>query len=126
MKLSASELESLYSRVLLVRLCEQQISKEYFQDEMKTPVHLGIGGEAMAVGVHFACPQDTMYFGTYRNHALYLACNPDTDGFFGEMYGKLNGCGKGKAGSMHMSCPEHGLTATSAVVATTIPVAAGA
>jgi TPP-dependent pyruvate/acetoin dehydrogenase alpha subunit len=123
---SPADLEDLYSRVLLVRLCEQQIMKEYFQDEMKTPVHLGIGGEAIATGVHFACPKDTQYFGTYRNHALYLACSGDTDGFFGEMYGKINGCGKGKAGSMHMSIPESGLIATSAVVGTTIPVAAGA
>lgn len=126
MNLTSSELEALYRRVLLVRLSELQISKEYFQDDMKTPVHLGIGGEAMAAGVHFACPKDSLYFGTYRNHALYLACSDDTDGFFGEMYGKVNGCGKGKAGSMHMACPEHGLIATSAVVATTIPVAAGA
>jgi pyruvate dehydrogenase E1 component alpha subunit len=112
--------------VLLVRLAEQQIMKEYFQDEMKTPVHLAIGAEAIAAGVHFACPEDTEYFGTYRNHAIFLNCSMDTDGFFGEMYGKVNGCGKGKAGSMHMSCPEDGLIATSAVVATTIPVAAGA
>lgn len=126
MSLSVNDLELLYSKVLLVRLCELQISKEYFQDEMKTPVHLGIGGEAMAVGVHFSCPKDTQYFGTYRNHALYLACSKETDAFFGEMYGKENGCGKGKAGSMHMAIPEHGLIATSAVVATTIPVAVGA
>ncbi len=126
MQLSRADLEALYGRVLLVRLCEQQISKEYFQDEMKTPVHLGIGAEAITAGVYHACPKDTQWFGTYRNHALYLACSNDTDGFFGEMYGKMNGCGKGKAGSMHMANPESGLIATSAVVATTIPVAAGA
>ena len=126
MRLSTNELEALYGRVLLVRLSEQQISKEYFQDEMKTPVHLGIGAEAITAGVHLGCPKDTQYFGTYRNHALYLNCSNDTDGFFGEMYGKENGCGKGKAGSMHMASPETGLIVTSAVVATTIPVAAGA
>ncbi|MGE0526028.1 MAG: thiamine pyrophosphate-dependent dehydrogenase E1 component subunit alpha [Bdellovibrionales bacterium] len=125
MNLSARELETLYTRVSLVRHCESQIMKEYFQDEMKTPVHLGIGAEAVSVGVHYACPSDSHYFGTYRNHALYLACSDDPDSFFGEMYGKLSGCGKGKAGSMHMAIPEKGLIATSAVVATTIPVAAG-
>lgn len=124
--MNSTELEALYTRALLVRLSEKQIMKEYFQDDMKTPVHLGIGAEAIATGVHFAAPKDSLYFGTYRNHALYLACSDDTDSFFGEMYGKVNGCAKGKAGSMHMSAPEHGLIATSAVVATTIPVAAGA
>lgn len=126
MSLPSRELEALYEKVQLVRLSEKQIMKEYFQDEMKTPVHLGIGAEAIATAVHQACPKDAQYFGTYRNHALYLSCSNDTDSFFGEMYGKENGCGKGKAGSMHMAAPEHGLIATSAVVATTIPVAAGA
>jgi pyruvate dehydrogenase E1 component alpha subunit len=126
MSLPTNVLESLYEKMQLVRLSEKQIMKEYFQDEMKTPVHLGIGAEAIATAVHQACPKDSQYFGTYRNHALYLACSNDTDSFFGEMYGKMNGCGKGKAGSMHMAAPEHGLLATSAVVATTIPVAAGA
>src|SRR5665213_663231 len=102
MQLNSNDLEELYSRILLVRLAEQQIMKEYFQDEMKTPVHLGIGAEAIAAGVHFACPEDTEYFGTYRNHSLYLNCSMETDGFFAEMYGKVTGCGKGKAGSMHM------------------------
>ena len=48
MKLSVPELEALYAKVQQVRLCEQQIMKEYFQDEMKTPVHLGIGCEAQS------------------------------------------------------------------------------
>lgn len=126
MALSVSQLEVLYKKTLLVRLCEQQIMSEYFQDEMKTPVHLGIGGEALVSAVHEALPKDTQYFGTYRNHAIYLATTDDTDSFFGEMYGKVTGCAKGKAGSMHMSAPDQGLVATSAVVGTTIPVAVGA
>lgn len=117
---------AVYRKILLVRLCEEKISAEYFKDHMKTPVHLGIGGEAIAAGVQSVLPEGTMFFGTYRNHAIYLACSDDTDGFFGEMYGRITGCAKGKAGSMHMSSPENGLLATSAVVGTTIPLAAGA
>ncbi len=116
----------LYRRLLLARLCEERIRREYAKDEMKTPVHLGIGQEAIPVGVCHALPPGTRSFGTYRNHALYLALTGDTDGFFGELYGKITGPGKGKAGSMHMCSPEKGLMATSAVVATTIPVAVGA
>lgn len=116
----------LYRRLLLARLCEERIRQEYAKDEMKTPVHLGIGQEAIPVGVSHCLPKGTRSFGTYRNHALYLALTDDTDGFFGELYGKTTGPGKGKAGSMHLSSPEKGLMATSAVVATTIPVAVGA
>ena len=124
--LSREEMFLLYRRLLLARLCEERIRLEYAKDEMKTPVHLGIGQEAIPVGVCHCLPQGTRSFGTYRNHALYLALTNDTDGFFGELYGKAIGPGKGKAGSMHMTAPEKGLMATSAVVGTTIPVAVGA
>lgn len=117
---------TLYRKLLLARLAEEKIREEYFSDDMKTPVHLGIGGEAIPVGVCHSLPAGSKTFGTYRNHALYLTTTEDTDSFFGEMYGKINGVAKGKAGSMHLSSPEHGFVATSAVVGTTIPLAVGA
>lgn len=116
---------SLYRKLVLARRAEEKIREEYHKDEMKTPVHLGIGGEGIAVGVCHCLPEGSQTFGTYRNHALYLAVTEDTDGFFAELYGKSTGVGKGKVGSMHMSAPEHGLMVTSAVVGTTIPVAVG-
>jgi len=117
---------SLYRKLILTRRAEEKIREEYGKDEMKTPVHLGIGGEAIPVGVCHCLPKGTSIFGTYRNHALYLAVTEDTDGFFAELYGKTTGPAKGKAGSMHLSAPQQGLMATSAVVGTTIPLAVGA
>ena len=116
----------LHRKLVLARRADEKIREEYFEDEMKTPVHLGIGGEGIAVGVCHCLPEGSQSFGTYRSHALYLALTEDTDGFFAEMYGKSTGAGKGKVGSMHMSAPEQGLMATSAVVGTTIPLAVGA
>ena len=124
--LTRDEVIRLYRKLLLARLCEEKIQAEYAKNEMKTPVHLGIGQEAIPVGVCHCLPPKTRAFGTYRNHALYLAMTDDTEGFFGEIYGKITGPGKGKAGSMHISSPDKGLIATSAVVGTTIPVAVGA
>ncbi len=124
--LTASDHLRLYRNLLLARQAEERIRKEYSRDEMKTPVHLGIGQEAIPVGVCGAIPFGSKAFGTYRNHALYLAMTGDVAGFFGELYGRVTGPGKGKAGSMHISFPEKGLIATSAVVATTIPLAVGA
>jgi TPP-dependent pyruvate/acetoin dehydrogenase alpha subunit len=121
-----NEREDLFRKMTLARRAEERIRKEYFRDEMKTPVHLGIGGEAIAIGVLHALQPPYSVFGTYRNHNLFLALSGDTDSFFAELYGKAAGCAKGKAGSMHLSCPEHGLLMTSAVVSTTIPVAVGA
>lgn len=124
--LTKQECLALYRKLTLARLAEEKIREEYFSDAMKTPVHLGIGGEAIPIGVCHCLPPGTKTFGTYRNHALYLTLTEDTDRFFGEMYGKASGVAKGKAGSMHLSAPKQGFIATSAVVGTTIPLAVGA
>ncbi len=121
-----AEALQLYRTLLLARRAEEAIRDEYGSDDMKTPVHLGIGQEAIPVGVCHTLPPATKTFGTYRNHALFLAMTQDTDRFFGELFGKSTGPGKGKAGSMHLAAPEQGLIATSAVVGTTIPLAVGA
>lgn len=119
------EAGEIYYRMHLIRECEERIRKEYSKDEIKTPTHLAVGAEAIAVGLA-ASYTDAKYFGTYRNHHLYLALGGDLDEFWGELYGKETGCAKGKAGSMHLSTPDRGLVLTSAVVGTTLPVAVGA
>lgn len=115
----------LYKKMFLIREAEAEIAREYHKDEMKTPMHMSLGGEAIAVGVCHALPKGSHGYGTYRSHALYLAWTEETDKFFAEMYGKVTGCAKGKSGSMHLASPEQGLMATSAVVGTTIPWALG-
>ena len=117
---------ALYRKLLLIRRAEEAIRHHYHENDMKTPVHLGIGQEAIPVGVCHGLPAEAATFGTYRNHALYLALTEDTNRFFAELYGKETGLCRGKAGSMHLCAPNQGLIATSAVVATTIPLAVGA
>jgi TPP-dependent pyruvate/acetoin dehydrogenase alpha subunit len=126
MALPENTVRNLYRRILFIRLCEEKIRSEYSGDEMKTPVHLSVGAEAIAAGVIEALPPASKVFGTYRNHAIYLALTGECEQFFAELYGKKTGCAAGKAGSMHMTAPEKGLVLTSAVVSTTIPVAVGA
>ncbi len=108
----------------LIRGAEQAIIREYPKNEIKTPCHLAIGAEAIAVGVCHAFP-GAKIFGSYRNHHWYLACGGSLKNFFLELYGKQNPIADGKAGSMHLSCPESGLMLTSAVVATQLGPAVG-
>ena len=116
----------LYRKLYLIRRAEDSIRRNYFDDKMKTPMHMSTGGEAICTGVcHALAPQDQV-MGTYRSHGIYLAKSGETDRFFAEMYGKATGMAKGKAGSMHLTSPESGLICTSAIVGTTIPVAVGA
>lgn len=116
----------LYRTLYLIRAAEIAIRKYYHEDDMKTPMHMSMGEEAIIVGACHALGANGQVFGTYRSHALYLTKTGETDRFFAEMYGKVTGVARGKAGSMHMSAPENGLLYTSAVVASTIPLAVGA
>lgn len=117
---------ALYQKLYLIRQATQVIRREYPNDQIKTPVHLSMGEEAIAVGVCHAIGQQGQFFGTYRNHGLYLSLTLETDKFFAELYGKKTGVCGGKAGSMHLTASGAGLMSTSAVVGTTIPVAVGA
>jgi len=118
--------KELYERMYLIRRAEETIRELYPEDEMKTPVHLSIGEEAIAAGVVGALGPKDQIFGSYRSHGIYLARAGETDKFFAELYGKRTGLVRGKAGSMHLSAPERGLMGTSAIVGSIIPVAAGA
>jgi pyruvate dehydrogenase E1 component alpha subunit len=121
-----SELNLLfYKKLYLIRRCEQEIIAHYSEDQMKTPMHMSMGAEAIAVGACGALKAEDQIFGTYRSHALYLAKTEDSDDFFAEMYGKETALLKGKGGSMHLCAPDHGFMGTSAIVGSIIPVAAG-
>lgn len=116
----------LYQKLYLVRQTTEAIRREYPNDQIKTPVHLSMGEEAIIVGVCHAIGEQGQFCGTYRNHGLYLSLTSETDRFLAELYGKQTGASGGKAGSMHLTAPSAGLIATSAVVGTTIPIAVGA
>lgn len=115
----------LYRKVYLIRAAENAIRKHYHEDQMKTPMHMSMGEEAVVVGICEALGARAQVYGTYRSHALYIAKTGETDAFFGEMYGKETGTARGKAGSMHLASPEHGLMCSAAIVSSTIPVAVG-
>lgn len=124
-RVDAIELD-LYKKLFLIRKCEEFIVNEYYKDEMKTPMHMSMGGEAIAVGVCEALKKDDQVFGTYRSHGIFLAKTYDTDGFFAEIFGKASSLLKGKGGSMHLCSPEFGFMGTSAIVGSIIPLAVGA
>lgn len=121
----ANAYRDMYRTALLIRRVEEKIIEVYATDKIQSPVHLSIGQEAVSVGMCRAvAPQDLIY-GTYRSHALYIACGGDLTLMFAELMGRIGGISKGKAGSMHLSCPTKGLMGSSAIVASHIPHAAG-
>jgi pyruvate dehydrogenase E1 component alpha subunit len=109
----------------LVRRAEEEIARIYPSDKIKSPVHLSIGQEAVAVGVCDPLHADDVVSGTYRGHAAFLAKGGTLRRLMAELYGKVDGCARGKGGSMHLVEMDHYVLGTSAVVGTTIPIAAG-
>ena len=115
----------LYRSLYRIRRVEEEIARVYPTDKIKSPVHLSIGQEGVAVGVCEALEQSDVVFGSYRGHAMYLAKGGDVRRMLAELYGKVDGCARGKGGSMHLVDVPQGVMGTSAVVATTIPNAVG-
>lgn len=117
--------ERLYRSLYRIRRVEEEVARVYPTDKIRSPVHLSIGQEAVAVGVCEALRPDDVVFCSYRSHATYLAKHGDLKQMIAELYGKVAGCAKGKGGSMHLVDAAHGVMGASAVVGTTIPHAVG-
>lgn len=118
-------LRDIYRQLFRIRHVELHIADIYKTDVIKSPVHLSIGQESLAVGACAALQPEDYVAATYRCHAAYLAKGGDLNRMMAELYGKSTGCAGGKAGSMHLIDIENGILGASAVVGTTIPVAAG-
>ena len=118
-------INNLYKSIYRIRTIEEKIALIYPTDQIKSPVHLSIGQEAVTVGACAALVETDIVFGTYRGHSLYLAKGGDLKGMMAELYGKSTGVAGGKGGSMHLIDTSRGVMGMSAVVATTIPQAAG-
>ena len=111
---------------LRIRMVEEKIIELYPTDQIQSPVHLSIGQEAVAIGVCAELLPTDWVFINYRGHAFYLAKGGPLPEFFAELMGRSGGLSKGKAGSMHLADPAHGVIGASAVVASTISHAVGA
>ncbi len=124
--MSLKLLLSLYQKLLLIRLTDEEIAKRYPDQEMRCPVHLSIGQEAVAVGVCENLKKDDIVYSTHRCHAHYLAKGGDLDKMIAEIYGKETGCSKGKGGSQHLIDLEAGFGGATPIVGNSMPIAVGA
>jgi TPP-dependent pyruvate/acetoin dehydrogenase alpha subunit len=115
----------LYRTLLLVRRFEERVAEIYPSDRIKSPMHLSIGQESVAVGVCDALAATDWVSGTYRGHAAYLARGGDPRRMMAELFGKETGGARGRGGSMHLIDTANHVMGMSAVVGTTVPIAVG-
>lgn len=109
-----------------IRLFEESLVDPILRGEIKTPCHLYTGQEAVAVGVCAALTDNDYILGNHRSHGHYLAKGGSIDKLMLEIFGKKDGCAKGRGGSMHIIDNQHGLLGTVPLVAATISLALGA
>jgi pyruvate dehydrogenase E1 component alpha subunit len=124
MESSAKRL-SMFRELVRIRMVEEAISTYYTEQQMRCPVHLCIGQEAVAVGVCANLSNDDYVFSTHRAHSHYLAKGGNLNAFIAELYGKASGCCGGRGGSMHLVDIEAGFLGCVPIVASSIPIAVG-
>ena len=110
---------------MLIRKSEEKIIELYDSDKIKSPVHLSIGQEGIAVGVSLAASIDDIIFSNYRGHAHYIAIGGNLNKMWAEFFGKIRGTARGKGGSMHLNDWSKKFMSTSAIVSTSVSEAVG-
>ncbi|MFM6852653.1 MAG: thiamine pyrophosphate-dependent dehydrogenase E1 component subunit alpha [Sphingopyxis sp.] len=112
--------------MLRIRFAEESVAELAIAGEAKCPCHLGIGQEAVAVGISSKLRATDRVFGGHRSHSHYLALGASLDKMMAEILGKVTGASRGMGGSMHLFAPEVGFHGSVPIVGATIPIAAGA
>ena len=118
--------KNLYYKMLKSRLVSERIIELYPEQEMRCPVHLSLGQEAVGAGICENLNSRDAVFSHHRNHAHYLSMGGDLNKMMAELYGKITGCCRGNGGSMHLSDPVSGFMAASSIVGGSMPIALGA
>lgn len=125
MKNSTQLLEKYYKQMLLVRRFEEKCVELYSQEKIRGFLHLYIGEEAVAVGIMDALTPDDNVFATYREHGHALVRGISPNAIMAEMLGKVEGCSRGRGGSMHLFDAATRFYGGSAIVAGGLPLAVG-
>lgn len=117
-------LQMLY-QMILIRRFEEKSAEMYSKSKIRGFLHLYIGEEAVAVGVMQSLTKEDNILATYREHGHALARGISPECIMAELYGKVEGCSKGRGGSMHLFDVKAKFFGGSAIVGGHLPLAAG-
>jgi pyruvate dehydrogenase E1 component alpha subunit len=111
--------------MLRIRRMEEKSAELYGEAKIRGFLHLYIGEEAVAVGaLHALTPEDNIV-ATYREHGHALVRGMPMERIMAEMYGKREGCSRGRGGSMHLFDAKTRLFGGNAIVGGGLPLAVG-
>jgi pyruvate dehydrogenase E1 component alpha subunit len=116
---------ALLRAMVLIRRFEEKAAELYTVGKIRGFLHLYIGEEAVAVGAMEALTPEDNVVATYREHGQALARGVPAGAIMAEMYGKANGCCRGRGGSMHLFDVSRRFYGGHAIVGGGLPVAVG-
>jgi pyruvate dehydrogenase E1 component alpha subunit len=116
---------ALLREMLRIRRFEEKAAELYSLGKIRGFLHLYIGQEAVAAGAMQALAPEDAIVSTYREHGHALARGIPIGALMAELYGKANGCSRGRGGSMHFFDVTRRFYGGYAIVAGGLPIAVG-
>lgn len=123
--LAKEEGERLLYQMMRIRRFEEACAEHYNAGHIRGFLHLYIGEEAVAVGVLDNLSENDSIFATYREHGHALVRGTPASLIMAEMFGKLEGCCRGRGGSMHLFDKQRRFFGGNAIVGGALPIAVG-
>jgi pyruvate dehydrogenase E1 component alpha subunit len=120
----AFDRELLHS-MLLQRRFEEKAGEAYALGKIGGFCHLYIGQEAVSTGIISQLRPDDYVIGTYRDHGQALVRGVTPRAVMAELFGRIDGCSRGKGGSMHLFDRHTNFLGGHGIVGSHVPVAAG-
>lgn len=122
----SDELQIYLNKMMLIRAVERRLAEARRDGVIRGPVHLGVGQEAVAVGMSSALRVSDRVFGAHRSHSHLLALGSDVHKLFAEVLARQTGHSRGMGGSMHLWDKSVGFYGSVPIVAGTVSLAVGA
>ena len=126
--MSPTDTEARWSRLaemIRIRRFEERCVELYSASKIRGFLHLYIGEEAVATGVMAALGPRDAAVTTYRDHGHAIARGVPMRSVMAEMFGKVDGCSRGRGGSMHLFDAARRFYGGNAIVGGHLPVATG-
>lgn len=111
-------------RMMTIRRMETLAGSMYKSKQVRGFLHLCIGQEAVAVGLHAAMRPEDHLITAYRCHGYVYLMGVSVEGVLAELVGVETGCARGKGGSMHMYAPK--FYGGNGIVGAQVPLGVGA
>ncbi|MCT2398327.1 pyruvate dehydrogenase (acetyl-transferring) E1 component subunit alpha [Novosphingobium mangrovi (ex Huang et al. 2023)] len=125
LKIGKEHGQRLFREMLRIRRFESKCAQLYQAEKIRGFLHLYDGEEAVAVGVMQALQPEDAVVATYREHGHALARGIAMEPIMAEMFGKVEGCSRGRGGSMHLFDRATRFLGGNAIVGGGLPLAVG-